>query len=110
MSPCPLDQLVPRGRVGFVGFGGSDPVALQFLPVGTVAAAVHFYLARMRVDLHDLPRHPFEERAVVRHDDEAAAEAREMTFEQLQAGQVQVVGRLVKQQHVESGQQHRRER
>ena len=53
-------------------------------------------------------RHPREERTVVRGGDEAAAMPAR-ALEQVEAREVEVVGRLVEQEHVGVGRQHRLE-
>ena len=54
-------------------------------------------------------RHPLEERAVVRHDHEPAAVTIEEPLEQLEPGEVEVVRRLVEQEHVGVGGEDRLE-
>ena len=57
------------------------------------------------------PRHrALEEGAVVAHDDDAAREFVEERLESFEPGEVEVVGRLVEQEHVEPAEQDRGER
>ncbi len=57
------------------------------------------------LDGGDVAHRAVEERAVVRHHDERAAIRREEALEPLEALEVQVVRRLVQEQHVEPGEQ-----
>src|SRR5207248_3883778 len=69
-------------------------------------------LAQLPAPLLDLddPRHrPVEERAVVRDDDEAAAQAGHEPLQQLEPGEVEVVRRLVEAEDLVAGEQERRE-
>ena len=88
------------------------PQALERAPLRVLAPAARPLPdpVRPRVDLDD-PRHdPVEERAVVRDDDEAALAPQQEALEPVEAVEVEVVRRLVEQQHVEAGEQDRRER
>ena len=65
---------------------------------------------RLLLDLEDAVDGPVEERAVVRHDDDRAGCLVDEPLEAVEAGEVEVVRRLVEQEHVEPAQQDRRER
>src|SRR6185436_5565867 len=60
--------------------------------------------------LDDLIHRSVEERAVVRNDDEARVESQEEPLEQLEAGEVEIVRRLVEQVDIEAREQDRRQR
>ena len=64
----------------------------------------------MLVELQDPCDRALEERAVVTHDDDATGEVVEEPLEALQSGEVEVVGRLVEEEHVEPAQQDRGQR
>jgi hypothetical protein len=85
-------------------------IELQLDPVGLIAAAVQRRLARVRVDLQHLAGHPLQKGPVVRDDHQATTECGDVVLEQLKPGYVEVVRRLVEQQHVNPGQQHGAER
>jgi hypothetical protein len=61
------------------------------------------------VELDDARRHSIEESAVVRHDDQRGSPRREF-LEPLDAGEIEVVGRLVEQQQVGLERERERER
>ena len=65
---------------------------------------------RVLVELEYAVDRAVEERAVVRHDDDAAVELGEERLEQVETREVEVVRRLVEQEHVEAREQDRRER
>ena len=69
---------------------------------------VDAHAPRLRFELDDA-RHPLEEGTVVRDGDHAAAVRGEEALEQLEPGEVEVVGRLVQQQHVGVGSEDRLE-
>ena len=92
-----------------VGEGGVLPLARQFARCRVLAppAGVLLDPAGPRVDLRD-PRHgPVEEDAIVRDDREAACEAVDEALEPVEPVEVEVVRRLVEQQHVEAREQDR---
>ena len=73
--------------------------ALGLLPaVGRVAPGISGQPAVLQV--HDLFGHAVEEAPVVRHDEVRAARAREIVLQELDGVEVEVVGRLVEEQHV----------
>ena len=61
------------------------------------------------VELEHAVDRPVEERAVVRHHDDAAVQLGEERFEQVEPGEVEVVGRFVEEEHVEAGEEDRGE-
>ena len=75
--------------------------------VGVVAAVVHADQLLGEVELDDPGHGAGEELAVVADDDDARARPVDEPLELVEAGQVEVVGRLVEQQHVVAGQQQR---
>ena len=88
------------------------PLPLERAPLGVLAPAAGPLAdpVRPRVDLDD-PRHDaVEERAVVRDDDEAAGPPQQEPLEPVEPVEVEVVRRLVEQQHVEAREEDRRER
>ena len=68
------------------------------------------HLARLRLDLDHARDGAVEERAVVGDEDDARVEAVEEAFEPFEPREVEVVRRLVEQEHVEAREQDRRER
>ena len=64
----------------------------------------------VEVDLDHVGDDPFEERPVVADDHHAGAQAEHPRLEPGEAVEVEVVGRLVEQEHVESRQQQRGQR
>ena len=92
-----------------VGEGGVLPLPRQ-LPRRRVlapAAGVLLDAAGPRVDLRDPGRRPVEEDTVVRDDGEPTREAVEEALEPVEPVEVEVVRRLVEQEHVEAGEQDR---
>ena len=94
-------------------------VGLVLLAPGQVARRRRSRSSRRRtprpggvlLDLDDaVPRVPVEEGPVVRHDQHRAGEAVDEALEQVDAGEVEVVGGLVEQQHVDPRQQDRGQR
>ena len=73
------------------------------------AAGVLMQRARPRVDLGDPGHRPVEEDAIVRDDREPARESVDEAFEPVEPVEVQIVRRLVEQEHVEAGEQDRRQ-
>ena len=73
------------------------------------AAGVLTQRARPRVDLGDPGHRPVEEDAIVRDDREPARESVDEAFEPVEPVEVQVVRRLVEQEHVEAREQDRRQ-
>ena len=101
----PVDQGAALLVVGLVGRLRGRPGPLALLEVGREAAAEHRALAAELVDLEHRGRHPLEEGAVVRDDDQPAVAALEERLEQRQPVDVEVVGRLVEEQDVGLGEQ-----
>ena len=111
---CSLRAVAQRRRaastyVGVVLLG----VAARGRPLGEVrgpAAGVLGRGVRVLVELEHARDRAVEERAVVRHDHRAAGEVVvQEALEPVEAGEVEVVGRLVEQEHVEAGEQDRGE-
>ena len=61
------------------------------------------------VDLQDPVDDAVEEGPVVGDHRDPAGQRAEEAFQAFEAGEVEIVGRLVEQEHVEAGQQHRRQ-
>jgi hypothetical protein len=62
------------------------------------------------VELADRGDGPFEERPVMAHDDDTTGPRRQVPLESVEAVEVEVVGRLVEQEHVGADQEQRRQR
>ena len=77
--------------------------ALLLVAVGGVAARVRHELVRDAVELEDASDGVVEEAAVVAHDQHGARERAEEALQPSQPGQVEVVGRLVEEQHRRPG-------
>ena len=73
-------------------------------------AAVLVHPPRLRFDLDDAVDRPVEEVAVVRDEHDAGGQAAQEALEPREPGEVEVVRRLVEQEHVEAGEQDRGER
>ena len=94
-----------------VGEGGVLPLPCQ-LARGRVlapAAGVLLDAAGPRIDLRDPGRCPVEEDAVVRDDCEAARKGVDEALEAVEPVEVEIVRRLVEQEHVEAREQDRRQ-
>jgi hypothetical protein len=61
------------------------------------------------VELEHTVDRPVEERAIVRHHDDAAVQFGQERFEQVEPGEVEVVSRFVEEEHVEAGEEDRGE-
>ncbi|MCY1238966.1 hypothetical protein D9M72_517300 [compost metagenome] len=81
-----------------------------FLQEGLIAAVVHRHGVLRQVQLHDGGDAACQELTVMGHQDHTAAEALNERFKLGQSVEVQVVGGLVKQHHVEAAQQQRSQR
>ncbi len=77
--------------------------------IGVVVAAVAFGGARMLVDLDNRGGDAVEELAVVRDDEDRAAIALQVILQPVHGGEVEVIGRLVEQQHVGRLQEQQRQ-
>jgi hypothetical protein len=86
----------------------APPLALGF--VVAPAAAVFGRAARPLVELDDARDGAIEEGAIVRDDDERSGMSRQRALEPGESGEVEVVGGLVEQEHVEAAAQDARER
>ena len=76
-----------------------------------VRGVLHVVVAGLpAAELDDARRDGLEEPAVVRNHEDGAGELREFVLEPLEVLQVEVVGRLVEQQHVRVGRQRARQR
>ena len=73
-------------------------------------AAVFVHPPCLRLDLDDPVDRPVEEIAVVRDEHHSGGQPVQELLEPLEPGEVQVVRRLVEQEHVEAGEQDRGER
>ena len=92
-----------------LGDRGVERLALRALPrEGRVAAAIKRELAG--IDVQDPFDRIVEQVAVVADDNYGARIAREMIGQPQRAFEVEIVGRLIEQQQVGLGEQHRRER
>jgi hypothetical protein len=76
------------------------------LHVGLEAAVVERGRAGRLVEVQDRRHRPRQELAVVRDDDQPGLQAEHELLEPLQAGEVEVVGRLVEQEDVVAREQH----
>ena len=74
-------------------------------PAGVVVDAL-----RSGLELDDSIHRPIEQRAVVRDEHDSALDGEQEALEQVEPGEVQVVGRLVQQEDVEPREQDRGER
>ena len=92
-----------------VGEGGVLPPSRQLPRRGVLAPAAGVLLdaAGPRVDLRDPGRRPVEEDTVVRDDGERTREPVEEVLEPVEPIEVEVVRRLVEQEHVEAREQDR---
>ena len=96
-----LDELLEVGDLAvLLGLGGLELLErrLALLDEGGVVAGVHGELAVF--DGGHVVDHAVEEGTVVAHDEDGAVVARKEALEPTDAGKVEVVGRLVEQQHV----------
>jgi hypothetical protein len=85
------------------------PLAAMKASTSEPAAGEHRDRVVVGVELGHVRDHTVEERAVVADHHQRAGELEHEPLELLEAGEVEVVGGLVEQQHVEAGEQHRRE-
>ena len=92
------------------GVAGLPPGQLPRFEIGGVAAVEQPRGARRLVDVEHGRDGPGEKLAVVRDDDQARLQRTAELLELLEAGKVEVVGRLVEQEDVVARQQHRGER
>ena len=97
-----LDVALPCAAVGVAARRAS---ALELGPAARVLARP----ARLGLELEHARDGPLQERAVVRDDDGARGEIVEEALEEREAGEVEVVGRLVQEEDVEAGEQDRRQ-
>ena len=81
------------------------PGDLPLVEVGLPAAAVVGGAVGELVELDDVGDGPGEERAVVAHQHDRRAQVVDPALEAIEAVEVEVVGRLVEQEHVEAGEQ-----
>ena len=76
---------------------------------GVVAAGVGGELAQL-IEMHDLSRHPVQQIPVMADQEQGARIAREVVLEPEARLEVEVVGRLVEQEQIGLGEQHRGQR
>ena len=106
-APGPLGEVLHLLAVAAVRLLGVAPGRGPLVEVGLPAAAEGGAGAAVLVELEDAGDGPFEEGPVVRHHHDDAGEALEERLQPAQPVEVEVVGRLVEQQHVDPGQQDR---
>ena len=103
----PFGQGADGLGVLLVALAGLRAGTLAFAEVGVVAAAVEVPAVLVAVELEDLGGGAGQELAVVADHDDAGGGVGDEPLQAVQAGQVQVVGRLVEQEDVEPAQQER---
>ena len=107
LGPHPFLEPGPGAGVLLVSLAGVLPGDLPLLQVGEITAAVEAYLLLRQVEFQDPVHGALEKRAVVADQDGSGPQAPREPFQDLQPGDVQVVGRLVEQEDVVAGQQQR---
>ena len=105
----PAGERAPLGVVLLEPLPRRPPRRLPLVEVGLPAAAEDRGAVGELVDLEDVGDGPGEERAVVADEHDGRLQLGDPPLEALQPGEVEVVGRLVEQEHVEPGQQQRRQ-
>ena len=84
-----------------------EPPLLVFLVIGEIAFEP--FDVAVALESEHVRRNAVEEQAVMADDDGAAGEILERIFERAQRIDVEIVGRLVEQEHVGAGLQHLRQ-
>ena len=110
LRPGPLDESRLLGAVVLVVLLGVPAGDRTELDERVPSARELGALARVLVDLENARDRAFEELAVVAHDDEPAGKIANVLLEAIEPVEVEVVGRLVEEQHVEAAQQDRGQR
>src|SRR5581483_10637073 len=104
-----LERAPPREVLG-VRLLGVTARRGTLVEVGGPATFEASGAVRALVELDDAGDRAFEERTIVRHDDRATGERVAELLEPFESGEVQVVGGLVEEEHVELREQDRGER